>query len=65
MNIDDAIAYMKAHPDIKVTMPTHYRSYEYNYYDSVSDKFLTEYGREWNIAISRSCNELHGYEVLE
>ena len=20
---------------------------------------------EWNIAISRSCNELHGYEVLE
>lgn len=65
MTIDESIARMKANPFLKMTMPHHYRSYEYNYYDDTKGKFLTESGVEWNIALSRSYNELDGYEDVK
>lgn len=62
MNIEKALERMKANPSLKMTMPHHYRSYEYNYFDEKSGKFLLENGQEWDIALSRQCNEIDGWE---
>jgi hypothetical protein len=63
--IEEAIERMKATPGLKMTMPQHYRSFEYNYYDEKSGKFLTERGEEWDIRLSRHYNELTGYADVE
>jgi len=61
MNIDEAIKKMEENPGLKMTMPNHYRSWEYNYYDKKSNKFLTETKEEWDINLSKSYDELEGY----
>jgi hypothetical protein len=62
MSINEALKRMKENPGLKMWQPHHYRDWEYNYYDEVSDKYLIETGEVWNIQLSRSCEELEGYE---
>lgn len=60
MTINEAIDRMKANPMLKMTMPRHYKSHEYNYWDG--NDFFTESGTVWNITLSRQCNEIDGWE---
>ena len=60
MTIDEAIKRMKENPGLKMTMPDHYRSWEYNYFDG--NCLVTESGEVWDTGLSRRCNELDGYE---
>jgi len=62
MCITDALERMKNNPGLKMTMPNHYRSWEYNYYDENCKTYLTELGEVWDIGLSMSYNELDGYE---
>jgi hypothetical protein len=66
MVISEAIKYMKENPFVKVTMPQHYKSWQYNYYDDKQDKILIENGKdEWDIELSKSYNEMDGYELYK
>ena len=60
-SIDEAISRMKETPGLKMTMPSHYRSYEYNYYDAEKKELLTESGVVWDVERSRNSNELTRY----
>ena len=61
MKLEDAIIRMTMNPGLKMTMPNHYYSGQYNYYDMGRGKFLTETGEEWDISRSRNCGEVEGY----
>ena len=62
MTIDEAIKRMKDNPGLKMTMPDHYRSWQYNYFDEKSKCLVTESGEIWDTGLSRYYNELDGYD---
>jgi hypothetical protein len=62
MDIEAAQKRMKENPGLKMTMPQHYRYFQYNYFDEKSQKFLTETGEVWDIQLSKYYNEYDGYE---
>ena len=60
-SLDEALVRMKENPGLKMTMPNHYRSWQYNYYDAKKKEYLTEDGAIWDIALSMDYNELYEY----
>lgn len=65
LTIDQALERMKQFPGLRMYMAGHYRSWEYNYWDEETKRFLTENGSVWDINASRQCNELTGYRDWE
>jgi hypothetical protein len=62
MNVGGALIRMKNNPGLKMCMPMHYRSWQYNYYDKDKDMYCIENGEEWNINLSLAYEEFNGYE---
>ena len=62
MHLGEAITRMEQNPGLKMTMPRHYRSWQYNYYDAENKMFCIEDGTEWDIDKSIAWNEMDGYE---
>lgn len=44
MTIEQALSRMKENPGLKMCMPHHYKSWQYNYYDAEKQQFCIETG---------------------
>ena len=62
MTLSEAIRRMEENPGLKMCMPRHYRSWQYNYYDKKKGYHCIETGEMWDIGLSFGCNEIDGYE---